>query len=295
MIWGRKPHLILAMADPEALARALAAADGRRGIRISAAPTTDVLARLLREDPGRVIVHPSLVEGGVPRAHLEAALRAAIPLETFLADPDGVIRTGSPQRLSALPAGLYPLVGGAGGVGTTTAALGLWEHLRAQGEAAALLEIPGPGRPAALLARGRAADAAGMILAETAPEEGALALDGPTAAALWAERPELFQAFLDRLTARFRLVVVDLSPDFPGAEAILARGIRRIVLLDGRPEGEAQAERIRQRHPDVLRALTARWGEGGGIPHEIRLDPPPRAAAWGKALARALLKSTIGG
>lgn len=295
MIWRRKSHLILAMADREALARALAAADGQRGVQVSVAPTTDVLARLLRERPGRVILHPSLMEGEVPRSHLDPVLQAAVPLEAFLADPQGVIRTGAPQRLSALPAGFYPVVGGAGGVGTSTAARGLWERLRAQGERAALLELPGPGRMAAGLARGWATDAAGLILAESDPEAEALALEGPTAAALWTERPALFQAFLDRLAARFRLVVVDLSPDFPGAAAILARGVRRVVLFDARPEGEALAGRIREAYPGTLRALVARWGESGGAAGEVRLEPPPRAEVWGKALARALLQSILGG
>jgi len=293
----RKPHVIFAMSDPEALRRATEALDGRR-VRISVAPTTDLLARALREAPGRVVLDPgSFREGAVPMAHLEPVLAGAVSLAAFLADPEGVLRTGAPQRMSALPSGLYVVAGAGGGVGATAAALGLHQALLAQGERAALLELPGPGRPSALRARELAADAAGMILAGAppAPEVVALGLEGPAAAALWAERPEALLAFLDRLGEAFRLVVVDLSPDFPGADAVLARAVRSVVLMDLRPEAEALAAALSARHAGVLRALVARWGEGGGIPHEVRLDPPPRPDRWGQALARALLRSVLGG
>ncbi|GEM_PF-1750555 len=290
----RRSRVILAMADPEALRRAIRALEGRRGIEWLAAPTTDALAALLRQGPARVIWHPSFQEGETPRPHLDGVLAGAVPLEAFLADPEGVLRTGQPGRLSALPPGLYVVAGCAGGVGATAAAEGLWAILRGEGERAALLEIPGPARPAAGLARGQAADLAGWIpVGGELPPGDRFALEGWTAAELAAGRPEAVARALDALQGIYRLAILDLSPDSPAFPLIAPRAAGGILLLDLRPEGERLAERIAGAFPRSLRALVARWGEASGIPHEVRLDPPPRPERWGRALARALLRHLL--
>jgi hypothetical protein len=290
-MFRKAPRVILAIEDPAALAEALRLLEGRR-VPYEIAPTTDALAAALRRGPARVVLHPSLREGEVPRAHLDGALAGAVPFEAFRADPDGVIRAGAPQRLTALPAGLYLVVGCAGGVGATTAARGLHEALRRGGEAAALLELPGPARPAPGLSGAGAMDLAGPLAAGRPlprAEDGRYALHGWTAAELAGKAPEAIRRALGELRAAFRLVVADLSPDSPAASLLAEEAVRTLLLLDLRPEAEVLAERLASTFPRPLRVLVARWGEAGGIPHEVRLDPPPHPERWGKALARTLL------
>jgi hypothetical protein len=292
-MFRKAPRVILAIEDPAALAEALRLLEGRR-VPYEIAPTTDALAAALRRGPARVVLHPSLREGEVPRAHLDGALAGAVPFEAFRADPDGVIRAGAPQRLTALPAGLYLVVGCAGGVGATTAARGLHAVLRRGGEAAALLELPGPARPAPSLSEAKAGalDLAGPLAAGNPlprAEDGRYAIHGWTAAELAGKTPEAFRRALEELRAVFRLVVADLSPDSPVAELLAEEAVRTLLLLDLRPEAEVLAERLAGAFPRPLRVLVARWGEAGGIPHEVRLDPPPHPERWGKVLVRALL------
>jgi len=288
---GRPPRVILALDDPATLAEALRLLEGRR-VMYEIAPTTDALAAALRRGPARVVLHPSLREGEVPRAHLDGALRGAVPFEAFRADPEGVIRSGVPQRLTALPAGFYLVVGCAGGVGATTAARGLHAALRRGGEQAALLEIPGPARPSPGLSGAGAMDLAGpMAAGRPLPraEEDHYALHGWTAAELAHKAPETLRRAMEALRAAFRLVVVDLSPDSPAASMLAPEAVRTLLLLDPRPEAEVLAERLSGVFPRPLPILVARWGEAGGIPHTVRLDPPPHPERWGKALIRALL------
>jgi hypothetical protein len=292
-MFRKTTRVILAIEDPEALAVALQLLEGQR-VSYEIAPTTDALAALLRRGPARVVLHPSLREGKVPRAHLDGVLSGAVPFEVFQADPEGVIRSGTPQRLTALPAGLYLVVGCAGGVGATTAARGLHEALRRGGEAAALLELPGPGRPAPGLSEARdgVMDLTGPLAAgHPLPwtENGHYALHGWTVAELFGKTPGAIRQHLEELRAAFRLVVVDLSPDSPVAESLAKEAVRTLLLLDLRPEAEVLANRLAGTFPRPLRVLVARWGEAGGIPHEVRLDPPPHPERWGKVLVRALL------
>jgi hypothetical protein len=120
-------------------------------------------------------------------------------------------------------------------------------------------------------------------------ENGHYALHGWTVAELFGKTPSAIRQPLEQLRAAFRLVVVDLSPDSPVAESLAKEAVRTLLLLDLRPEAEVLAERLAGTFPRPLRVLVARWGEASGIPHEVRLDPPPHPERWGKALVRALL------
>lgn len=296
-LFRRRPEVVLACADPELLGRAVRVLDGRA--RLTAAPTTDVLEAVLRGRPALVAVHPSLREGEVPLGRLAPALKAAVPLEELLADPEGVLRRARPAGFGAVPPGVYAVAGAAGGVGTTAAALGLARAL-ARGGPTALFEVGLGRRPSALAGRGlgREADelllaeagAAGAALGELAREAGCpvgLALSGRVVAEVLGRRgPGALRALFGEAARAFRYVVVDLSagldPDLAGARA-------GFVVTDLRPEAAAAARELSAAAGWPV-ALAARRLEGVGVPHAVRLQPPPDPDRWGRVLAGHLLR-----
>lgn len=294
-LWRRPPRVIVAAAAPGVLAEAVRLLDG---FAYAVAPTTDVLDAELRRGPAVVVVDPSVQEGCIPRAALAPQLGRAVPFAALR-------ETGGDRRKvrallwgaeAAGPVGIAPgvlvLTARAGGVGVTTAALGLAQALATTGPTV-LVEVAGPERRAALVERGPGQDGEALLLGEL-PEDPSprspgqpvvLGLAGPGLQAYLQERgiPALW-AMVERLRRRARWVVLDVGPTLPAPP--VGPGWRGLVMLDLRPEAVAGARDLQgQGYRPVL---VARWGEGVGLPAWLRLDPPPDPGRWGRTLVRRL-------
>lgn len=288
-----KRRVVLAVGNPAALNAALARLDR---VPYDVAPTTDALERALRKGPAVVVADGSLVEGEVPLAAVQEALAEAVSLRAFLEDPRGVLKKGRPVRIAAVPPGVYALLGAAGGVGATAAALGLAHRLAAGGQTA-LVELQGEGRLPAVLARGLGQDGteyvvAGGKLVPEPPEKGrllVLAAGGRSFAETLRTGPETLPAFVKALAGRFRYVVVDVGP---GVRPELIPARRGFVLSDPRPEALENARAVCARLGDAWTlALVGGRLDALGTGARLKLDPPPDPDRWGRRLAEHLMRT----